>query len=55
MSKLVSSVCMISTRLTERYLHDRGPTYGAMHVWCGVVVCLLLYARKDVLTAVSYM
>ena len=51
---LVSSVRMISSRRMEEYLRDRGSTYGAVHVWCGVAECQRANSFVDVLSVVSY-
>ena len=51
---LVSSVHMISSQQMEEYLRDRGSTYGAVHVWCGVAECQRANSFVEVLSVVSY-
>ena len=50
---LVSTVRMISSRQMEECLRDRGSTYGAVHVWCGVAECQRVISFVDVLSVVS--
>ena len=51
---LVSSVCTLSFRRMEVYLHDRGSTCGAVQVWCGMAECQRVISCVDGLDAVSY-
>ena len=44
---------MISSRRMEDYLRDRGSTYGAVHVWCGVAECQRVISFVDGLSVLS--
>ena len=54
MCGLVRIVRMLSSRRLEEYIRDRGSTYGAVHVWCGVAECQRVISFVDVLSVVSY-
>ena len=55
MTGLVISVCTISDRRLERYLHDRGSTYETMNACCGGAEYMIVHTCENMLTAASFM